>query len=693
MDLYRCPALPERGNYMKKWIIGKPDPAITAALQQGSDLSELSCMVLAAQGCMTIRDAAERLGCSELSDPFLLCDMQEAVDAVNAAIEQNERICVYGDYDCDGVIATVILYSYLYDIGADVTWRIPERREGYGLNEQAVREMHEDGVSLIITVDNGISAVAEAKLIRELGMELVVTDHHQPGSTLPEALAVVDAHRTDNFSPFHLYCGAGIALLLIAALNEGDTDMALEQFGDLAAIATVADVVSLTGENRLLVQRGLEYLKNTERPGLRSLIEVSGLAGKTVDATQIAFVLAPRINAAGRLDSPRSAVELLLEEDPVRAKTLAERLNAINASRKQEEDAILGSVQEKLAEEPSLLYERVMLFAGEGWNAGIIGITAARLMERYGKPCFMISLHDGIGHGSVRSFGGFSVFACLTACADLLEKFGGHPAAGGFTIKEENIPAFRERIQAYAAKEHPEMPVPELRAACVLRPEFLTPDAVESLSQLAPFGCDNPEPFFLLENAVIRQVLPLSQGVHTKLQCETGGRLCDVLLFRRSPEETGLHKGDVCHLMVKLQAGEFRGMPQVSIIAQDVRLSGIRQGSLIAARQAYESFRRSEPLKPEVCRALCPSRDTCVTVFKCLSEQGSSIEHLAVRLYGAGINYGRSRICLDIFAELGLAQIDEVTGIVKRMPGQDKVDLQSSKILTDLQHRSEEVLV
>ncbi|MBP0973583.1 MAG: single-stranded-DNA-specific exonuclease RecJ [Oscillospiraceae bacterium] len=668
---------------MKKWTYGKPDPAVVADMARQSDLSELCCTVLAAQDCITLRQAAERIGCTALSDPFLICDMQEAADAVNAAVDEGRRICIYGDYDCDGVMATVILYSFLSEIGADVIWRIPERSEGYGLNEAAVREMHEAGVSLVLTVDNGISAVREAALIKELGMELVITDHHQPGPTLPEALAVVDPHREDNFSPYRLYCGAGIALLLVAALNEGDTAMAMEQAGDLAAIATVADVVSLTGENRYLVEIGLQYLENTERPGLRALRSVSGLDEKPMTSGNVAFMIAPRINAAGRLASPKLAVELLLAEDPDEAEELAKQLNSINAERKACEEEIMHAIRGQIDADPDRLHDRVLVFAGEDWHAGVIGIVAARVMERWGKPSIMISIKDGIGHGSARSFGDFSVFGCLTACEELLEKFGGHPAAGGFTIKAENIPAFREKIAAYAAEQ--DMPVPELHAACLLEAKYLLPDTARSLQALEPFGCDNPEPVFMVENASIREIRPLSAGVHTKLTVDVGGVRCDALLFRTAPERTGLKPGDTIHMMVRLSVSAYMGQDSVSLVVQDYRLSGLRQGQIIAAMQTYDAYRRKETLAPAYYRAACPTREECITVYKAVPVGGIDIHQLDLQMYAQQINYCKVRICLDIFAELGLIAVEDCESRAKRLPVSRRTDLQSSRILQELE--------
>ncbi len=672
---------------MKKWVIGKPDAGSVAALRSGSDLSELCCTVLAAGGCTNIGLASALIGSDALSDPFLLRDMQEAVDCINQAIDSGSHICVYGDYDCDGIMATAILYSFLSEIGAEVSWRVPERAEGYGLNADVIREMHANGVQLIVTVDNGIAAVKEAELIAELGMELVVTDHHRPGKQLPKAAAVVDPHREDNLSPFRQYCGAGIALLLVAALNDGDTEMALEQFGDLAAIATIADVVTLTGENRYLVQMGLQYLENTERPGLRALREVSGLTGKALTSTSIAFGISPRINATGRMASPKLAVELLLEEHPTRAAEMVEQINTLNAERMQTEREILSAVQQTLQQDPAALYERVLVLDGQNWHAGVIGITAARLTERFGKPCFMISVHNGIGVGSARSFGSFSIFECLTACGDCLEKFGGHPAAGGFTVREENIPALRRRIAEYAAQMHGTMPVKELHAVCALQPALLDLEEVRSLSQLEPFGEGNPEPVFMLENAQITGLRALSQGAHTKLSITLQGRPYEALLFRTPPEKTGLQPGDVCHLMVQLGVNSFNGRESVNMIVQDYRAAGLQQGRMIAAMQTYETFRRGEPLTLPFYRAACPTREECVTVYKSVPPEGIAVEQLALHLYRSGMNYCKLRICLDVFCELGIMQLTELDTIAMLCPVKKKVDLHASAILRDLESK------
>ena len=674
---------------MKKWIIEKPDPGIVSALQRGSDLSWLCCQVLAAQGIENLQQAGERIGCQALSDPFLICDMREAAQALTDAMDDGRHICVYGDYDCDGVMATVILYSYLQQMGANVSWRIPERADGYGLSCKAVEEMHEAGVELIVTVDNGIAAIPEAQRIRELGMELIVTDHHQPGDRLPEAIAVVDPHREDNYSPFRLYCGAGIALLLVAALNDGDTEMALEQFGDLAAVATIADIVSLTGENRYLVQMGLQYLENSENPGLRALREVSGLGGKELTSVNVAFSIAPRINAAGRMRSASLAASLLLEEDPARARELAGELGNINNERKTCEAQIVQEALSQLAADPSLLYQRILVFAGENWHDGVIGIVAAKLQERFGKPCFVISLHDdGTGHGSARSFGDVSVYKALRACEQHLEKYGGHPGAGGFTLKKGALDAFRRTLLEWAGRVHPEMPVMEIRAACVLEPMQITVEAASSLSQLEPFGADQPEPVFLIENAVIRELRPLSGGIHTKLIVLVGDLVYEALMFGTAPERVGFVPGDVCHMLVRLNVNTYHGMSRVDLMVKDLRSSGLKQGKILSAVRTYDSYRRGEPLPQTYYRAMYPDRAALTAVYRAVPEKGIRMERLIQQMYTQDINYCKMRIALDALSELGLVRLSVTGTEAVRLPVGQRADLGTSRVLRELRQQA-----
>ncbi|MDE5569094.1 MAG: DHH family phosphoesterase, partial [Ruminococcus sp.] len=376
---------------MKKWKINMPDKNTVSKIALRCGVSSLTAAALVSKGYSSPESVIQSLDEDGLSDPFLIKDMQAAVDTIIESMEKDEIICVYGDYDCDGIMSTVILYTYLLENGVNVIYYIPERTDGYGLNRDAIKRIHDEGANLIVTVDNGISAISESEYIYELGMKLVVTDHHQQGEQLPKAEAVVDPHRHDCYSPFKYACGAVIALKLVAALNDGDYTIPLEQFGDLAAIATVADIVNLTGENRFIVRYGLELINNTDRPALIALKEVSRLTDKKLDSGSIGFGLAPRINASGRYGSPKTAVKLFLCEDYDDALPIAQELDRLNNMRKDAENKIISEIYEMIDNNPELIRERVIFICGQNWHHGVIGIVAARILEKFGKPCFIAS--------------------------------------------------------------------------------------------------------------------------------------------------------------------------------------------------------------------------------------------------------------------------------------------------------------
>ncbi len=347
--------------------------------------------------------------CTELPDPLLIKDMDKAVEVIRNALEEDKKITIFGDYDCDGVCAAAILYGYLEAQGADVDLYIPDRlKEGYGMNPEAVKAIADRGTELVITVDNGISAHNEAKLLKEKGVQLVITDHHQPSETLPECDACVDPHRADDTSPFKDLCGAGLAMMLLIAI-EGDEEFILDSCSDLAALATVADVVSLRGENRFIVIRGLENIRNEQNAGLTSLIKAAKCSPAAVSSTDLAFYVAPKINAAGRLKTADTAVQLLLcEDDADRARTLTEELMRLNQERQKICDDIYADARKMIAEDPLIAKQRVIVLAKEGWHHGVVGIVCSRILEEYGKPVVMIAIDGNKTSGSMSSVEGYS---------------------------------------------------------------------------------------------------------------------------------------------------------------------------------------------------------------------------------------------------------------------------------------------
>ncbi len=669
---------------MKKWTVGKPDPKAAESLAEKGGLARICADILVSRGIDTVERAADFFGNGDpLSDPFLIKDMRQAADTVLTAIDEGKKICVYGDYDCDGVTATAVLFSYIECIGGDVTYYINQRSEGYGMCADAVKRLAEEGVQLIVTVDNGISAVNEAALAKELGIELVITDHHQPPEVLPEAAAVVDPHRSDDLSSFKDLCGCGVALKLIAAMDGGSYDSALEQFSDIAAIATVADVVPLKGENREIVRRGLHYLENTENVGLKALMTSAGIKFP-VTSTQAAFGLAPRINAAGRFASASEAAELLLCEDGETAEQMASRLDNLNAERKKTETVIMEDIRKSILNNKEILYKRVLFLYGEGWHHGVIGIVASRLADRFGKPVFILSDDGEYARGSARSAEGFSVHKALTACADCLTKFGGHTGAGGFSLKKEDIQKFNDALQKYAAEEYSVSPGVPLHADKLILPEELTVENVSSLDIFEPCGEANPKPLFMMLSVRLLEASPLSGGAHTKLKLTYGNVGVYGLMFGTKTADFPYKAGDMLDIMAQPEINSYGGRTSVNLRIADCRKSGMSQKKYFAAKAAYERYKRGEGAEKALLPRIIPDRNDLAAVYRAIPEGGTDFDAAYFAVSSDSMNYCKFRLALDIFEELGLVETDVYSETAKRLPALHKADLDSSKILIEL---------
>ena len=620
-----------------------------------------------------------------LSDPFLLKDMDKAVARIQQAIENGETIVIFGDYDVDGVSATAILYECLTNLGAQVRCKLPTREGGgYGLNRETLQKLADKGYKLIVTVDNGISAIEEADLAAELGIELVITDHHLPAQQLPKAVAVVDPKREDDTSPFKDLCGAGVAFKLCAAL-EGCEDPAelLEPFGELAALGTIADVMPLVGENRTIVKEGLATLQDTLRPGLQALLENAGYADRPVTAETVSYGLAPRLNAAGRMDTAAVALKLLLCENEEQAAGIAARLSEINTSRQQAEQQIAAAALEKLSADPARVLDRVIVVSGEGWHPGVIGIVATRLMEKYGRPSIVISTENGEGRGSGRAPTSFNLHAALCACAPLLLRFGGHSAAAGLTIEEEKIGAFRKAINDWAAKEYPvPKPLP-LKLDAVADIAELTVPTVQELSRLAPFGSGNPVPVFLLQNAAVDGIWPLgSEGRHCRIRLRQGGAACFVSLFGTAPDDLPYRMGTAVDAAVEVSIFQGRGGPMVSCHCCAMRPAGL--GNAPAEQAArFDAFLSGTALPDDERLACLPTRADTAAVYRMVRTGNVFADDLQPLFATAGPeNTGKTLASLTALEQLGLIerrgsryQPVEVTG---------KKDLSSAPVLRRL---------
>ncbi len=674
---------------MKKWIIRESDKETSAALAKKCGLSDLCADILNARGINTEEKAAAFFNYkkdeneSPFSDPFLIKDMKEASDIILEAADNGDSICIYGDYDCDGVTASVILYTYLESRGADVRCHINMREQGFGLCESVIRKLAEDGVKLIVTVDNGVSAVNETALANELGMTVVITDHHRTGEVLPAAAAVVDPHRDGCPSPYKDLCGCGVALKLIAAMDGGNYSAAVEQFSDFAAIATIADSVPLTGENRDIVNIGLHYLENTENPGLRTLMEHAGISGKSgIKADDdVAFRLAPLINAAGRMGSASDAAELFLEDDPDKADVCVKKLEKYNKERKSEEAAIMTDIERLVTENPSVLYKRVLVVYGESWHHGAAGIIAARLVERFGKPAFVLFGADEV-RGSARSVEGFPVHEALNACGNILTKQGGHPGAGGFSLPKENISAFENAIQKYAAETFAHMPVYTLYADKCLTAEELTAENIKSLSLLEPFGEGNPPPVFLMRGAAIAEISPLGAGgAHTKLTLNWENRRCYAYMFRLEAAKFPYRIGDVLDILATIKTEVYEGKEYIKIFVKDCRIYGISQPRRLNAAEAYENFRRDGKIDPALAERIIPERKDLEIIYKLMAASGKIYcDVLSARLDAYKIPYCKMMLALDIFEELGFISVNRFEDYAEIIHNAPKASIESSEI-------------
>ena len=681
----------------EQWNPAPRDGAAEQALLSAG-VSPLAALTLAGRGIRSREEASSFLaaGPELLHDPMLLRDMDAAVERINRALEQGETIAIYGDYDVDGITATCLLSSYLTERGAKVLPYIPDRlTEGYSLNTDAITRLRLKGARLLVTVDCGITNVKEAAFARGIGMDVVITDHHECKEELPQAAAVVNPHRPDCPYPFKQLAGVGVALKLALALTPEERRLqVLEAYADLAAIGTVADVMSLTGENRSIVLLGLRRLARSPRPGLQMLIRECALEDKPITSTTIGYTISPRLNAAGRMGCPTVAAQLLLTQDPKEGAQLARTLCELNRERQRIEQEIFAQCMQLLEARPELARDAIVL-ADKSWHQGVVGIVASRLAERFSVPAFMICLgEDGRGKGSCRSCGDLNLFHALEQCEDLLEGFGGHELAAGFTIAEENIPDFRTKMQRLSAiwrREH--QSVSTLSVDAVLEDAgLLTLENVADLQRLEPFGTGNPQPIFVLTGVTVSSITPVGKGRHTRLKVARDGCSFDAILFSFPPESTGLQPGCRADLAFYPQINQFRGNCTVQLTLADLRCApSLSQ----LDRMLYQRWKQGESFQGRELEMLLPQRQDFVAVWRYLSAHAASnlfresparLARNISRSAGQRESYTRTMICLEVFQERGLLRFTSGPNLVQiqLQPVSGKVDLEASEILRGL---------
>ena len=675
---------------MKLWTVAPLDKSEAQEIQTKYELSGIIAMLLQIRNIKTKEEIEDFLyNDSYIASPFEIKDMDKACARVRAAIENEEFICVYGDYDADGVTSTALLYSYLDAVGANVMYYIPSREsEGYGMNISAIDALSEKGVKLIVTVDNGVAAIEEIRHAKSLGIDTVVTDHHMPLGELPDACAVVDLHRADCDARFKQLSGVGVAFKLIMAL-EGeycDTDSLLDNYSDLLSVGTIGDIVELRGENRVFVKRGLQSLMNTDRAGLYALINNAGLMGRNITAGNVSFTLVPRINAVGRLGLSGKSVELLLTEDETEAEQIAVAMGYDNTERQQIERDIVQKIDYEITSNPSLVMDSIIVIDGEGWHQGVVGIVASRIREAYGKPAIIITRDGENAKGSGRSIEGFALCDAVAACSDLLTHYGGHPMAVGLSLPSENIELFRKRINEYADAQ--KMPFDRLHIDCKLNPASISVDLVEELAAMQPFGAGNPVPVFGFYNMTLVNIIPLSNNKHLRLVLSRGGVNISAMMFFTSTDELAYEKGDVLDIAATLDINEYNGKKSVSVIIKDIKAHDDDPEQILESGRVFEEFCRGNALSKQRLLSILPERGDFALLYRFLRDNNGyaqKIETLVSKL-GHKLSFGKIRAALEAMSELGLIRIREgmKSSRIELNKTTQKVDLESALIIKKL---------
>lgn len=669
---------------IRRWNEAKLDTVLAADLAEACEIHPFLSLLLTAQGLDTPEAIFSYLiGNEEEVDPYSFADMSAAVKRIQRALEEKQRILVYGDYDVDGITATVLMYTYLKQNGADVLYRIPNRDEGYGLHPDSIEWAAARGVNLIVTVDTGISALDEIRLAREAGIDVVVTDHHQPGDTLPDACAVVDPHRVDCESSYKEFAGVGVAFMLLCAL-EKDSESVFAQYGDLLALGTLADMMPLQGFNRDLMRRCLQLLDSSKRPGLLALRRVAGIEDKPLTVSAVSYTFAPRLNAAGRMASPDTAVQLLLSDDAEECRSLAQEIQSLNLQRQQATNAILEQVDRQLEEHPEWLYDRVLVVCGSDWHGGLLGLVAARLLDRYGKPAIALTLgSDGVAHGSCRSLDGFNIYDALCDCEPLLVQFGGHEQAAGVTLSVSAVDDFRAHINHYAAEHYPIMPVPSLDIAVKLRPDQVNMEKLALMQLLEPFGCGNPAPLFGLYRMQLDNITAIGNGKHLRLSLSRDGVRINAVMFQMTPEEFPMACGSTVNCVVSLERNEYRGNATVNVRIRDISFTDTDREMLLNDLTAFESVLRGE-YRPSAQEALL-SREQLAHFYSLLHasrDWNGTPEQLRHALGADAPSYLQLLIALEIWQQAGILRwYDRGERIsVKLLPTQGKADMTATSL-------------
>ena len=670
----------------KKWILPEVDKELVSEIAEESGIFPLTAFIAVARGCCDSWDAEQYIADdSGFESPYSINGVDEAVRRIKLAIEQRERILIYGDYDCDGVTATALMCKYLKNAGADVCYFVPDReKDGYGISCEVIDRYAENGCTLVITVDNGVNAVEEASYLREIGVDLIITDHHLPQKELPDAVAVIDPHIEGNGCEFKDLAGVGVAFKLICALEDMPAEEMIYSFGDLAALGTIGDIMPLVSENRMIVKEGLKLINSRSNLGIRALLGTAGVT-KHLGAGNVAFTLCPRINAAGRMDSAKNAVELLLSEDAESAVYYANMLESFNTARQTAEQSIFEAACE-IIDSNGYAADNVIVVEGYGWHIGVIGIAASKIAEKYNKPCIVITQSEGKCVGSGRSISGFSLFEALKSCSELLVKYGGHELAAGLTVLEENIEHLRKKINEYAAGKPADFP--SLKIDCrILKPEkVLSVEVAKEMKVFEPYGVGNPAPLFGIMGVCIDSVTPIGGGKHIKLRFSKDNTRFYGLLFNCTEREFAFAKGIKVDIAANLEVNTYNEKESLSIIIKDMRFSETDWNTAEEQLKAVIKFDCGRLTDKSEAKEITPERNDAAIIYKFLLNNPNMPVSRAENLLLQYLPAGKMVMGLRILCDVGLVTtyMADGTAVYNTDKSGRKADLNDSKTLKKL---------
>ncbi len=635
----------------KEWVFldENINDAQAEAYSEIFDIPKIVAKVLLNRGFTDAADAKKFLDKTSESfySPNLMRDMDKAVDRIKKAIENKESVIVYGDYDVDGITSTALVVRYLRQQGVNANAYIPDRQnEGYGINKNAVKKIYDGGATLLISVDTGITAFEETEYARKLGCDVIITDHHECKDTLPNAVAVVNPKRSDCTYPFKDLAGVGVAFKLICAASGKSENELLGEYADLVALGTIADVVPLKGENRVIAARGIDKLSKNPNTGLAAVISTLGLRQKWNNCAVVSYSIAPRLNAAGRMSNAMIAVDLLLTKDPEEAQELAIRLDEENRNRQNEEKIIFDEAVEMI-NQIDLADKQVLVLGKRNWHHGIIGVVASRICEKYNKTCILISIEDDWCKSSGRSVEGINLFDALSHCSDILEKFGGHAYAAGFSIKEEFIPELDRRLNEFARETDTKVKIPQILIDSRITVKDINAATIRKTEVLAPYGAGNKVPIYALMNAKISDVKTLSDGKHSRFLLESDQKLVEAIAFGAGSLATEYCIGDVVDIAGELNINIYNGQIRLQIILSSIRMSNKTAEDVLPARQDFVDLYRYFRQKGT------------------LSEELSKLSGLFSETFGRRIMRDKIINVLRVFKDLGILSYNKLGDVVQ----------------------------